>query len=111
MKATALTVPLVIVVLIFVFVLAIGLMTVKSSAIATQGSIELLRLHMDVARLHDELLAHSRETLGGGVADLTARVAESETEMPARGSVETAAGVVTARHDAAAPHPGPAPRE
>jgi hypothetical protein len=42
----------------------LGLLAVRASAVSTQASLDLLRMHLRVARLHEQLLAHSRDRLG-----------------------------------------------
>ncbi|MEM6796092.1 MAG: hypothetical protein AAF725_19110 [Acidobacteriota bacterium] len=59
MKASALTAPLLVVGLIFVSVWALGMLAVRSSTLATDTSVELLRLHMQVVGLHETLAARS----------------------------------------------------
>lgn len=96
MKSGLLVVPIVIVTLLFGFIFSMGMLTLRSSMIATEGSIELLRLHMEVAELHQNLLAQSNNTtttsmsrLDGGTSETSAiaelaelAAAESETTDP-----------------------------
>lgn len=63
MKASLFTVPIVIAAFLLVAVWGLGMLAVKASAVSTQTSLELLRLHLRVTRLHDELQARSRERL------------------------------------------------
>ena len=47
------------------------MLAVKASATSTQISIDLLRQHLKVARLHDQLLSHSRQRLGSHLQRLS----------------------------------------
>jgi hypothetical protein len=60
----------------------LGMLAVRSGAVSTQTSLDLLRLNLRVARLHEALLEHSRETL----AD------QMETLRPQEAAPSTAAG-------------------
>lgn len=70
MKLMSLAVPILIVSLVVVSVWGLGLLAVRASAVSTQASIDLLRMHLQVARLHDQLLRHSRQSLGAHVEAL-----------------------------------------
>jgi hypothetical protein len=70
MKLMSLAVPILIVSLVVVSVWGLGLLAVRASAVSTQASIDLLRMHLQVARLHDQLLRHSRQSLGAQVEAL-----------------------------------------
>jgi hypothetical protein len=70
MKLMSLAVPVVIISLVIVAVWGLGMLAVRASAASTQASIDLLRMHLQVARLHDELLRHSRRALGSHVEAL-----------------------------------------
>jgi hypothetical protein len=72
MKLMSLTVPVLIVALTVVAVWGMGMLAVKTSAISTQASLDLLRLHLRVARLHEELLDHSKRALISHAAKLAA---------------------------------------
>jgi hypothetical protein len=72
MKLMSLTVPVLIVALTVVAVWGMGMLAVKTSAISTQASLDLLRLHLRVARLHEELLDHSKRALSSHAAKLAA---------------------------------------
>ncbi len=74
MKTSALFLPLAIVVLILGAIWALGMLAVKSSAISTEASVEMLRLHIEVARMHEALLAHSQQNLDEHLAELSAQV-------------------------------------
>ncbi|HEY3570285.1 MAG TPA: hypothetical protein VGP73_20310 [Thermoanaerobaculia bacterium] len=64
MKLMSLAVPVLILSLVIVSVWGLGLLAVRASAVSTQASIDLLRMHLQVARLHDQLLRHSKQSLG-----------------------------------------------
>jgi hypothetical protein len=72
MKLMSLTVPVLIVALTVVAVWGMGMLAVKTSAVSTQASLDLLRLHLRVARLHEELLDHSKRALQSHAAKLAA---------------------------------------
>jgi hypothetical protein len=72
MKFMSLTVPILIVSLTVIAVWGMGMLAVKTSAISTQASLDLLRLHLRVARLHEELLEHSKKALTSHAAQLAA---------------------------------------
>ena len=59
MKSIGLTAPLVVAGLIFISVWALGMLAVRSSVTATETSLELLRLHLQVAHLHEALATRS----------------------------------------------------
>jgi hypothetical protein len=63
-------------------------LAVRASAVSTQTSIELLRMNLRVAQLHEQLLQHSREALAaqvreslprGSVASASAPLADGES--------------------------------
>jgi len=72
MKLVSLTVPVLIISLVVIAVWGMGMLAVKTSALSTQASLDLLRLHLRVARLHEELLQHSRNALVTHAAKLAA---------------------------------------
>lgn len=89
MKLMSLAVPILIVSLVVVSVWGLGLLAVRASAVSTQASIDLLRMHLQVARLHDQLLRHSRQALGAHVEALLPGAApppaaEAQEEGPVR---------------------------
>ncbi len=119
MKAMTLTVPVVLVAMIFLFVWAMGMLTVKSGVVATKGSLELLRLHVQVARMHDALLLHSKQSVEEHLNLLSAQAAaghaprapestfaadpalapaETAANAPAAKPLETATGTIGADH-------------
>lgn len=63
MKLTSFAVPVLIVSLTTVAVYGAGMLTVRASAASTRTSIQLLRMQMEVTRLHEQLLERSREGL------------------------------------------------
>ena len=80
MKLASLTVPVTIAALTVAAVGGLSTLAVRASAVSTQTNIELLRLNLRVAKLHEQLLAHSRDALA----------AQVEESLP-RGSVPAAA--------------------
>lgn len=70
MKLTSLTVPVLIVSFTVVAVWALGMLAVRSSALSTQTSLDLLRLNLRVGRLHEALVQHSRDALASQVKAL-----------------------------------------
>jgi hypothetical protein len=63
MKLMSFTVPVLIVSLTVIAIWAVGMLAVRASAVSTQTSIDLLRMHLRVERLHEELLRHSRNAV------------------------------------------------
>jgi hypothetical protein len=63
MKWMSFTTPVLIAALTVTAVWGLGMLAVRSGAVSTQASLDLLRLNLRVARLQEELLKHSRETL------------------------------------------------
>jgi hypothetical protein len=70
MKLMSVTAPLMIVALTGVAVSGMGMLAVRAAAVSTRSDIELLRMHLRVARLHEQLLRHSRNGLGAEVRSL-----------------------------------------
>ena len=100
MKATFFTVPIVIATLTIIAVWGLGLLAVKASAISTQTSLELLRLHLRVAQLHDQLRLRSEQSLA----------AEGVTLPVPPGSAPPAAGGPAEPGPQIGLRPWPAPR-
>jgi hypothetical protein len=67
MKLISFTVPMLIVSLTVIAVWGVGMLAVRASAVSTQTSIDLLRMHLRVERLHEQLLQHSREAIADHV--------------------------------------------
>ena len=61
MKLMSFTVPVLIVSLTAVALSGLSMLTVRASAVSTQASIDLLRIQLRVARLHEQLLRQSRD--------------------------------------------------
>lgn len=80
MKASTWTVPIIFAILIFLFVWAMGMLTIKSGMITTRGSMDLLRLHAKVAKVHDELTVHSRQHLKEHLDELSEFAADAHPE-------------------------------
>ena len=70
MKLMSFAAPLLVISLIAIAVCGIGMMAVRASAVATQSSIDLLRMNLRVARLHQELLQHNRDGLAAELKTL-----------------------------------------
>jgi hypothetical protein len=86
MKLMSLTVPVTIAALTVAAVGGLGTLAVRASAVSTQTNIELLRLNLRVAKLHEQLLQHSRDAL-----------AEQVQESLPRGSVPAAVAPVAGK--------------
>ncbi len=69
MKLASLTVPVTIAALTVAAVGGLGTLAVRASAVSTQTNIELLRLNLRVAKLHQQLLEHSRNALAAQVQE------------------------------------------
>jgi hypothetical protein len=67
MKMMSFTTPLLVAAMTVVAVWGLGMLTLRASAVSTQNSIDLLRMHLRVVRLHDELLQHSQGALAAQV--------------------------------------------
>jgi hypothetical protein len=63
MKLGGLAVPVLIASLSVAAIGGLGTLAVRASAVSTQTSIDLLRMNLRIARLHDELLKHSKDAL------------------------------------------------
>jgi hypothetical protein len=63
MKLSSLSVPVLLASLSVAAIGGLGTLAVRASAVSTQTSIELLRMNLRIARLHDELLKHSKDAL------------------------------------------------
>ena len=83
MKMMSLTAPLLVVAMTVVAVWGLGMLTLRASAVSTHNSIELLRMHLRVIRLHDELLLQSKAALA----------AQVQASLP-RGSVPAASAPI-----------------
>ncbi len=70
MKLMSFTAPVLIVSFTVAAVWGLGMLAVRSSAVSTQTSIELLRMNLRVAALHEALLQHSRTALAAQVQTL-----------------------------------------
>jgi hypothetical protein len=77
MKLMSLAVPVLVVALTTVAVGSLGLLAVRASTASTQASLDLLRMHLRVARLHDQLLEHSRHRLATHAGELPPVAPES----------------------------------
>jgi hypothetical protein len=70
MRLMSFAVPVLVVALITAAVGGLGLLAVRASAASTQASLDLLRMHLRVARLHEQLLEHSRHSLATHAEEL-----------------------------------------
>ncbi len=68
MKLTSLAVPVMIAALTVAALGGLGRLAVRASAVSTETSIHLLRINLRIARLHDQLLQHARESLAAQLA-------------------------------------------
>jgi hypothetical protein len=69
MKLTSLAVPMLIVALTAVAVGGLGTLAVRSSAVSTRTSIDLLRMNLRVAQLHEQIVQRSRDELAAQVRE------------------------------------------
>ena len=83
MKASAMTLPIMLTVMIFGFVLAMGALTIKAGTVTTKASIELLRLHYKVAAMHDALVEHDYQSVDGHLKAHLGTTARREETTPA----------------------------
>ncbi len=84
MKLTILAIPVMIASLTVAAVGGLSMLAARAGAVSTRTSIELLRINLRVAQLHEQLVQHSRDALAAQVA----------ASLP-RGSVPTAEKVST----------------
>ncbi|MFL6262311.1 MAG: hypothetical protein ACJ76Y_21650 [Thermoanaerobaculia bacterium] len=77
MKLMSFAVPVLIVALLTAAVGTLGLLTVRASAASTQASLDLLRMHLRVARLHEQLLERSQHRLATHAGELPPLAPES----------------------------------
>lgn len=70
MKLMSFTALILIASLTVIAVWGIGMLTVRASAVSTQASIDLLRIHLRVERLHAQLVRHSRDTVAAEIKTL-----------------------------------------
>lgn len=81
---TSFTVPLLIAALAVTAIYGMGMLAVRASAISTQASIDLLRIQLRVANLHQQLLRHSRDGLAAESQALGQRVPTLPEASPAQ---------------------------
>ncbi len=72
MKLAGLTTPLLLAALSVTATWGLGTLAVRSGAVSTRASLDLLRLNLRVARLQEELLRRSRDDLRGRAGALLA---------------------------------------
>jgi len=77
MKLMGFTAIVLTVALVTLAVGGLGLLAVRASAVSTQTSLELLRMHLRVARLHEQLLEQSRRDLTTHTGELPPLAPES----------------------------------
>ncbi|HEX7185570.1 MAG TPA: hypothetical protein VF756_27345 [Thermoanaerobaculia bacterium] len=82
MKSMSFTTPVLIAAFTVTTAWGLGMLAVRSGAASTRTSLDLLRMNLRVARLHEELLKQSQEALAGQV----------ETLLPQGSVPSTAAG-------------------
>jgi hypothetical protein len=82
MKLVSLTVPILILSLTIIAVWGLGVLAVKASAISTQASIDLLRIHLRVAELHDRLAEHTRQSVATDLGRVTSNAPPAPTPDP-----------------------------
>jgi hypothetical protein len=63
MKLTSLAVPVLVAALAVAALGGLGRLAVRASAVSTETSIHLLRINLRIARLHDQLLQHAKDSL------------------------------------------------
>jgi hypothetical protein len=95
MKLMSFTTPVLIASLSIAAVWGLGMLAVRSSAVSAQTSVNLLRMNLQVARLHEELIQHSKETLA----------TQMETLLP-QGAVPSAVAGRTIRTERVPTLPG-----
>jgi hypothetical protein len=86
MKLLSLAAPMLVVSLTVAAIGGLGTLAVRASAVSTQTSIDLLRMNLRVAQLHEQLLQHSRAALA----------AQVQASLP-RGSVPAAGAPLASR--------------
>ncbi len=77
MRLMSFAVPVLVAAFVTLAVGGIGLLAVRASAASTQTSLDLLRMHLRVERLHEQLLEHSRDRLATHVSALPPLAPES----------------------------------
>ena len=70
MKMMSFTTPVLIAALTVAAIWGLGMLAVRSSAASTQTSIDLLRMNLEVARLHEGMIRRSQEVLASQVEAL-----------------------------------------
>lgn len=88
----------------------LGLLAVRASAASTQASLDLLRMHLRVAHLHDQLLERSRHSLATHTGELPPLAPES-AEPALRRLLDRIAGGPPAGGPTDQPADQPADRE
>ena len=78
MKLTGLSVPILIASLTVAAVGGLGTLAVRASAVSTRTSIELLRINLRVAQLHEQLLQRSKDALTAQVQTTLPRGSRKE---------------------------------
>lgn len=96
MKVGAVALPVLVVVLIFTLVWGISMATLQAGATAVDSGLELVRLQLRVARMQDEVLHLSRQSLELQLAELDTLAARAASRSagtvvdgdPGAGAVE-----------------------
>ena len=82
MKVGALTLPVLVVVLIFTLVWGVSMATLQAGVRSLEGGLELVRLQLRVARMQDEVLRLSRQNLEQQLTELDALAARATAGSP-----------------------------
>lgn len=82
MKVGAVALPVLVVALIFTLVWGISMATLQAGATAVDSGLELVRLQLRVARMQDEVLQLSRQSLELQLAELDELVARAASRSP-----------------------------
>ena len=83
MRSNTLLVPVLVVTLLFGFIFAMGILVLRSSLVTVEGSLELLRLHLEVARLHQVLGAQVQQGVTTDLEQLPSTDAAPVPDAPA----------------------------
>jgi hypothetical protein len=96
MKSMSFTTPVLIAAFTVTATWGLGMLAVRSGAASARTSLDLLRLNLRVASLHEELLEHSQEALADQVETLLPQGAVPSTaagRAPRKENVSTLSGL------------------